>query len=168
MFFVRKFQGTRTSLLRVRQRSSYLEKASSFLRAGLLPPPANPLLTAKSLILCRKSSELGRRDTGTPCTQRKRILPSSRCPSHPGPNSGRFPRYKRESTSPGSPGCLPAEYSAALEERSSFTLYFQSCSLPAARSCTERRRFAPSFCSDIHAKTKNQTISKTFFFSFLL
>lgn len=153
-FSFKKFQGTNASLFRARQRISYLEKAPSFLRVGLFG-------------IFPKEQRAGAQGHRQPLRPARH---GANAAARPTPGQTRvcciFPRYKKESISPGlslppPPPALPPV------QRSSFALYFQSCSLPAARFCPERSsRFAPSFCNCIRAKIQNQTISKIFSFYF--
>lgn len=110
--------------------------------SGLLifpPPPANPLLQP----VLRYFTERAGAGARSPAHREAAVGAARPAPGNPGypPNA-----WKRRPTALGSklPPLHPVQ--AALEELSSFALYFQSRSLLAARLCTQRsHRFAPSF-----------------------
>lgn len=104
MSFVQKFQGTKTSLFRIRQRITYLEKAPSFLRGGLFPPPANPLSQPSLWYFAERAATGG---AGTPASpvhspaQSKRALPAAAARPTPGQTRACHHGTKRRATALG-------------------------------------------------------------------
>lgn len=171
-FSFRRVKTLKKPLLSLAQKISYLRKAPSFLisKAVHLPSCYKPTLTAKSWILHwegagaeeqhRLSSAWDREPARPRPNPGVSPMPGDRTespglhgapppPAQPArlrPNPGVSPMPGDRCDSPGLPAAPSPPAQPAPEEPSSFALYFQSCSLLAARLCTERsRHFAPSF-----------------------
>lgn len=134
------------------------EKPLRFSGLFIFPPPANPLLQP----IIRYFTERAGAGTHSPTHKEAALSAALPAPGKPGYLPKAWKKRPTALSSELSP-LLPVQ--AALEEPSSFALYFQSRSLLAAHLYKERsRRFAPSFSIRSTLKPKFKLFQRFFIF----